>query len=186
MGRNGNIVCRYFSGHVGYGCSCITPPNSEVFTKWWRALWALVQVQHMSQPSLSAYQIWIIIHYLSRCFVRWNVYIYFWGPLCIINAKLIKKSLLSRYPKVYDRVHNNTPLVLSLSNMNPMHTITACCIRDPFYYYLPSIPRSPKRSFILKLSNKYNVVILSTGTPTLLIEAASRAPSLKWRKSVSN
>jgi hypothetical protein len=31
-GRNRNVVYRYRSGHLGHGCSCTSPPNSEVST----------------------------------------------------------------------------------------------------------------------------------------------------------
>jgi hypothetical protein len=63
-------------------------------------------------------------------------------------------SLLSRNPKEHHRVHNSPPLDPSLSNMNPMQTIITCCIRDPFYYYLPSTPRSPKLSLAYKFSKQ--------------------------------
>jgi hypothetical protein len=51
-GRNWNVLWCYPSGDLDHGCSCNSPPNSEVSTSWRWALWTLVVDQHASQPSL--------------------------------------------------------------------------------------------------------------------------------------
>lgn len=80
--KNGNVVCIYLSRLLAHVCSCTSRPNSEGSGSWWWAPWALVLLQHASQPFLSAWIRFKLSINSIRYLEHWSVYV-FLGPFSI-------------------------------------------------------------------------------------------------------
>ena len=71
-----------------------------------------------------------------------------------VSSGSLEMSCILRDQKIDYYVHKSPPLVLVLSQMNPMHSIPSCCLENNGNITLPSMPKSSMLSISFKPSHQ--------------------------------